>query len=97
MQITLTLSDAQAKALAFVAVAPADWVKNFVEDRCRIAIDEIVNLEVQRKLAIGESITGTKEEIVMAADIEFAADRQARFEAEFLARQAAAEAAQQGA
>jgi hypothetical protein len=83
---TITLSDAEDKALHFVAVSSQDWIDNAVHERCRIAIDEIVNAEVQRKLAAGESITGSKDDIVMAADIESAAERQVRMEAEAQAR-----------
>lgn len=83
---TITLSDAEEKSLAHVAYSPDDWIQNAVHERCRIAIDEIVNAEVQRKLAAGEPITGSKEDIVMAADIESAAQRQARMEAEAQAR-----------
>ncbi len=79
---TITLSDAENKALHFVAVSAQDWIDNAVHERCRIAIDEIVNAEVQRKLAAGEPITGSKDDIVMAADIESAAERQVRLEAE---------------
>lgn len=86
MQLTITLSDAEHKALAHVALSPEDWINNVVHERCRIAIDEIVAAEVQRKLAAGESITGNKDDIVMAAQIESAADRQARMEAEAAAR-----------
>lgn len=93
---TITLSDAEDKALHVVAISGQDWIDNAVHERCRIAIDEIVNAEVQRKLAAGEPITGTKDDIVMAADIESAAERQARLEAEAAAR-AAQEAAQEGA
>jgi hypothetical protein len=75
MQYTITLTDAENKALAYVAASPQDWINNVVHERCRIAIDEIVNAEVQRKLAAGEPITGTKEDIVMAAQIVLAADR----------------------
>lgn len=57
-----------------------------------LAQDEIVNAEVQRKLAAGESIAGSKDDIVMAANIESAAERQARFEVEQAARQAEAAA-----
>ena len=89
MQMTITLTDAEQKALAYVAVSPEDWINNAVHERCRIAIDEIVAAEVQRKLAAGEPITGTKDDIVMAAQIESAADRQARLEAEHAARIAA--------
>jgi hypothetical protein len=79
---TITLSDAEDKALHTVAISAQDWIDNAVHERCRIAIDGIVNAEVQRKLAAGEPITGSKEDIVMAADIESAAERQARLEAE---------------
>ena len=79
---TITLSDAEDKALGVVAFSQNDWIQNAVKERCRVAIDEIVNAEVQRKLAAGESITGSKDDIVMAAPVESAAERQARTEAE---------------
>lgn len=79
---TITLSDAEDKALNVVAISAQDWIDNAVHERCRFAIDEIVNAEVQSKLAAGESITGSKEDIVMAANVESAADRQARIESE---------------
>lgn len=87
MQIILTISDAEYKALSHVAMSPEDWINNAVRERCRIAIEEIVAAEVQRKLAAGDPITGTKEEIVMAAQIETAAERQVRIDAEMAARQ----------
>lgn len=74
---TVTLSDAEDKALAFVAFSQQDWIDNAVHERCRLAIEEIVNAEVQRKLAAGEPITGTKEDIVLAANIKTAAERTA--------------------
>ncbi len=95
---TITLSAAEDKALKSVAVSAQEWIDNAVHERCRIAIDEIVAIEVERKLAAGESISGSKEDIVLAANVESAADRQARMEAEAAeraAQQAAAE--QQGA
>jgi hypothetical protein len=80
--ITITLSDAEFKALEYVASSAQEWADNAVHNRCRIAIEEIVNAEVQRKLAAGEPITGSKEDIVMAAQVESAAERNARVEAE---------------
>ena len=79
---TITLSDAEDKALGVVAFSQNDWIQNAVKERCRIAIEEIVAAEVQRKLAAGESITGSKDDIVMAANVESAAQRQARMKAE---------------
>jgi hypothetical protein len=91
---TITLSDAEDKALQIIALSAQDWIDNAVHERCRIAIDEIVNAEVQRKLAAGEPITGSKDDIVIAADIESAAERQARMEAEDQARLAAEQGAE---
>jgi len=78
---TITLTNAEDKALHVVAFSAQEWIDNAVHERCRLAIEEIVNAEVQRKLAAGESITGSKDDIVMAANIESAAERQARLEA----------------
>ena len=86
MQYTITLSDAEDKALHVVAMSAQEWINNAVKERCRIAIEEIVAAEVQRKLAAGESITGSKDDIVMAANVESAAERQARMEAEMAAQ-----------
>ena len=86
---TITLSPAEDKALHVVAMSGQDWIDNAVHERCRIAIEEIVSAEVQRKLAAGESITGSKDDIVMAALVESAAERQTRMEAEQAAMQEA--------
>ena len=83
---TITLNAAEDKALGVVAFSQNDWIQNAVHERCRIAIEEIVASEVQRKLAAGESITGSKDDIVMAANVESAAQSQARMEAEQAAR-----------
>jgi hypothetical protein len=77
VQYTITLSDAEDKALGVVAASQQDWIDNAVHERCRIAIEEIVNAEVQRKLAANETISGSKEDIVLAAPIKSAAERNA--------------------
>ncbi len=79
---TITLSDAEDKALHVVALDAQDWIDNAVHERCRIAMEEIIAAEVQRLLGEGKSITGTKDDIVMAAPIKSAAERQAEFEAQ---------------
>ena len=84
---TITLTDAQDKALSVVTLDQQEWIENAVFERCRLAIDEIVNAEVQRKLAVGETISGTKEEIVLAANLETVVERNARLQAEYEARQ----------
>jgi hypothetical protein len=86
---TITLSTAEDKALGVIAFSQNDWIQNVVHERCRIAIEEIVAAEVQRKLSAGDSITGSKEDIVNAAPIKSAAERQAEIEAERAAQQGA--------
>jgi len=79
MNITITLTDAQEKALAYVAASPQEWAENAVYNRCRIAIDEIYDMEVARMTADPEitSIPADKDAVVLAADIPTAAERNA--------------------
>ena len=79
---TVTLSDAEDKALGVVAFSQNDWIQNAIHERCRVAMEEIIAAEVQRLLAAGQPITGTKDDIVMAAPVKSAAERQAEIEAQ---------------
>lgn len=89
MDYTITLSAAEDKALHAVALSAQDWIDNAVHERCRIAIDEIVAMEVERITASGGAISGTKDDIVIAAPIKSAAERQAEYDAQLAAKQAA--------
>ena len=80
MKYTITLTDAQQKALEYVAYDPQEWIENAVYNRCRIAIDEIVNLEVERITSKGGELSGTKEDIVLAAPIKSAKELQEEYE-----------------
>lgn len=73
---TITLSDAEDKALSYVALSQQDWIENAVKARCENAIQEIFQMEIERKIAAGEPISGTKEEIVLAANIQTLAEKQ---------------------
>lgn len=86
---TITLSDAENKALGVIAISQQEWIENAIHERCRLAIEEIVNAEVQRKLASGEPITGSKDDIVLAANVESAAEKNERVLAEMAAEAAA--------
>jgi hypothetical protein len=76
MNYTITLTEAQEKALAYVSYDTQEWIENAVYNRCRIAIDEIVALEVERITSQGGELSGTKEDIVLAAPIKSAKERQ---------------------
>lgn len=77
----ITLSNAEDKALHFIAVSGNDWIQNAVHERCRAAIDEIVRAEVERLLESGLPIPPSKDEIVLQANIKTAAERAAEFAA----------------
>jgi len=79
-QYTITLSAAEDKAIHVVALDAQDWIENAVHNRCRIAMEEIIAAEVQRLLAAGQPITGTKDDIVLNAPVKSAAERQAEIE-----------------
>lgn len=81
---TITLTDAEDKALRYVALDPQDWIDNAVHNRCRQAIDQIYAEEVERMTADPDitSIPANKEQVVLAAEIQSAADRQAQSDAE---------------
>lgn len=74
---TVKLTDAQLKALAFVAYDPQDWIENAVYERCRVAIEEIFTQEVARMVAdpTTTSIPADREQVVLDADIKSAKDR----------------------
>jgi hypothetical protein len=85
---TIILSDAEDKALEAIAISQQDWIDNVVHSRCQAAIDEIVAIEVERITASGGTLSGTKEDIVIAAPIKTAAERQADADAMMASRNA---------
>ena len=76
MIYTVELTEAENKALGVVAYDQLEWITNAVKERCRIAIDEIVNLEVERITSKGGELKGTKEDIVLAAPIKSAKEQE---------------------
>ena len=78
MKYEIELSEAQDKALSYVAYDPKEWIQNAASERARIAMEEIFQLEVARMLAdptITE-IPADRETVVLAADIQSAKERQ---------------------
>jgi len=67
MDYTITLTDTEKAAMEYVAYDPQDWVENVFKERARIAIEEIVKLAVDKFLEAGQTIPGSREEIVAAA------------------------------
>ena len=79
MEITITLTDAEHKALAYVALDPIDWVQNAAQARAIAAMEEIFQETVRIALADPNttSIPADREAVVLASTLPSAAERQA--------------------
>ena len=64
---TINYTETENKAMEFVSASVDEWIQNAAHERARIAIDEIVAIAVQKFLEAGQSIPGSKDEIVAAA------------------------------
>jgi hypothetical protein len=67
MEYKIVLTQTEKLAMEYIAYDPQDWVENAMKERARIAIDEIVKLAVEKFLEAGQSIPGSKDEIVSTA------------------------------
>tara|TARA_R110000782_G_C14631243_1_gene394454 strand:+ start:379 stop:639 length:261 start_codon:yes stop_codon:yes gene_type:complete len=76
---TVSITDAEKKALEYIAVSVQAWIDNAVDNRARLAIDEIYTAEVARMTADPAitSIPADKDAVVLAADIKSVATRNA--------------------
>ena len=86
MEYIITLTDAEKKALDYVAYDTQEWIQNAASNRARIAMEEIFQLEVARMLedpTITE-IPADREAVVLAADIQSAKERQDSFTNEMI-------------
>jgi len=64
---TIVLTEAEELAMTHAAMDVNGWIQNAIHERARIAIDEIVQLAVQKFLENNQSIPGSKDAIVAAA------------------------------
>ena len=67
MNYTIELTKTEDMALSYAAASQQDWIDNVVHNRCRIAIDDIVQIAVQKFIEAGESMPGDKDQIVEIA------------------------------
>jgi hypothetical protein len=64
---TIILTEAEDKALSYAALSQDNWIQNAVHERCRIAIEDIVTLTVQKCLETDTAIPGSKDAMVELA------------------------------
>ena len=78
-RFTVELSDAELKALEYVAYSAQEWIDNVVHERCRLAMQEIFEKEMQRMLQDPsvKQIPANLEEVVLAASVKSGAQRNA--------------------
>lgn len=78
---TITLTDNEIKALAYVAVDPVEWITNLIKTRAAAAEQEIYESEIARMMNDPNITTmpATREEVISNADIKSAAERQEEF------------------
>jgi hypothetical protein len=68
MDYTITLTEAQQKAMEHIAVDVNEWITNAVYNRSNIAINEICQIYTNHKLEKNEPITVIgKDAMVLAA------------------------------
>lgn len=63
----IELTQTEDLAMQYAAASVQDWIDNAAHERARIAIEEIVKIAVDRYLELGESIPGSRDEIVAQA------------------------------
>jgi hypothetical protein len=71
MEISITLTDVEEKALAHAVSDPQDWAVSVIKAQARIAMDEIFQRELPRIMASGDVsiLAGGVEAVVLAADL----------------------------
>jgi len=62
--ITIEITDTEYKGLQYVAADPQEWADNAVTNRCRIAVDEIVDFVVKHCLDNDIQVPASREAIV---------------------------------
>ena len=68
MDYTVTLTEAQRKALEYIALDASEWINNAAISRSNNAVDEICSIYTNHKLNNNEAITAVgKDAMVLAA------------------------------
>ncbi len=72
IKYTVELTEAENKAMNYIANTVQEWIDNVVKNRARQAIDDIYNMEVERMASDPniESIPADKSQVVLDADIK---------------------------
>ena len=64
---TINYTEAEEKAMSYIAFSVDDWIQNAAHERARVAIEEIVKITVEKCLENNIQIPGSKDEMVLLA------------------------------
>jgi len=64
---TINYTETEDLAMQYASADVNEWIQNAAHERARIAIEDIIKIAVQKFLDAGQSIPGSREEIVAAA------------------------------
>ena len=83
MDYKITLTTAEDLALGCVAVSQETWINNAIHERCRLAIEEVSRICIEKCLEENVQIPSSKEEMVILAIekgwVKSAADRHVEY------------------
>ena len=65
MNYTVTLTQAEDMALSWVAASQQEWIDNAAHERCRVAIEEMVKICVEKCLETNTQIPSSKDDMVL--------------------------------
>ena len=67
MNITITLTDTEYKAMEYISTSVEEWINNMLKGRINSATDDIVKVFVEYALSNNISIPSSKDEIILKA------------------------------
>ena len=70
MDYTVSLTEAEDKAMQYVATSVSDWIDNATKNRARIAVDEICKVYTNYKLENNEAINVIGKDAMVVAAFE---------------------------
>ena len=66
-QYIIELTQTEDMALAYASASQQEWIDNVVKNRCRIAIEDIVKIAVEKAMETGVQLPITKDAVVAMA------------------------------
>jgi hypothetical protein len=67
MNFNVTLTEAENLALGHVALSQEEWINNVIHERCRVAMDDIMKIALEKSIETSTTLPTSKDEIVLLA------------------------------